>query len=78
MMGIIVSGGYSGAHLNPAVTLALYVWRGFPGKRVVPYWVAQVLGAFLGAAIGKRGAVSGEREAELEAERSGASRASNE
>jgi glycerol uptake facilitator-like aquaporin len=51
MMGILVSGGYSGAHLNPAVTLSLYVWRGFPGKKILPYWAAQLLGAFTGAAI---------------------------
>ncbi|KAI9031101.1 aquaporin-3 [Hyaloraphidium curvatum] len=51
MMGILVSGGYSGAHLNPAVTLSLFVWRGFPARKVVPYWGAQLLGAFTGAAV---------------------------
>jgi glycerol uptake facilitator protein len=46
-----VAGGVSGAHLNPAVTLAFAVRRGFPWRKVVPYWVAQVVGAFVGAAI---------------------------
>lgn len=44
-----VSGGVSGAHLNPAVTLALAAKRGFAWAKVVPYWIAQMVGAFLGA-----------------------------
>ncbi|HEY0719439.1 MAG TPA: MIP/aquaporin family protein [Streptosporangiaceae bacterium] len=46
-----VAGGVSGAHLNPAVTLAFAVRRRFPWRKLVPYWAAQVLGAFTGAAI---------------------------
>ena len=46
-----VAGGVSGAHLNPAVTLAFAARRNFPWRKVVPYWVAQVLGAFVGAAL---------------------------
>jgi glycerol uptake facilitator protein len=46
-----VAGGVSGAHLNPAVTLAFAVRRNFPWCKVVPYWAAQVVGAFVGAAI---------------------------
>jgi glycerol uptake facilitator protein len=49
--GVYVGGGVSGAHLNPAVTLAMAVRRGFSWARVVPYWFAQVVGAFAGAAL---------------------------
>ena len=49
--GIWVAGGVSGAHLNPAVTLGFAVRRKFPWRKVAPYWVAQVLGAFVGAAL---------------------------
>ena len=41
----------SGAHLNPAVTLAQALRRGFPWGKVPGYWAAQVLGAFAGAAL---------------------------
>lgn len=41
----------SGAHLNPAVTLAMALTKRFPWKEVVPYVVAQLIGAFLGALI---------------------------
>ncbi len=41
----------SGAHLNPAVTLALALYRKFPWGRVLPFCLAQVAGAFLGAAV---------------------------
>src|SRR5579884_262252 len=51
LMGICVAGRVSGAHLNPAVTLALAVYRDFPWKKVVPYVLAQLAGAFAGAAL---------------------------
>jgi glycerol uptake facilitator len=49
--GVWVAGGVSGAHLNPAVTLAFAVRRKFPWRKVVPYWGAQVLGCFVGAGL---------------------------
>jgi glycerol uptake facilitator protein len=44
-------GGVSGAHLNPAVTMSLALRRGFPWSKVPGYWLAQVAGAFAGAAL---------------------------
>ena len=49
--GVYVAGGVSGAHINPAVTLALAVKRNFPWVKVAPYMAAQVLGAFVGGAL---------------------------
>ena len=50
-MGIYIAGRTTGAHLNPAVTLTLAVFRGFPWKKVVPYTLVQTAGAFVAAAI---------------------------
>ena len=50
-MGIYIAGKISGAHLNPAVTLTLAIWRGFPWRKVLPYIVVQTAGAFVGAAL---------------------------
>jgi len=50
-MGIYIAGKISGAHLNPAVTLALAVRRGFPWRKVIPYAAVQTAGAFLGSAL---------------------------
>ena len=49
-MGIYVAGGVTGAHLNPAVTLALAVRRQLPWSKVLPYSLAQTGGAFVAAA----------------------------
>ena len=50
-LAIYVTGSVSGTHANPAVTLALAIFRDFEWKKVVPYWLAQIVGAFVGAAI---------------------------
>jgi glycerol uptake facilitator protein len=49
--GVYIAGGVSGAHINPAVTLAFAVRRKFPWKKVLPYWIAQTVGAFVGSAL---------------------------
>lgn len=51
VFGVYVAGGVSGAHLNPAVTLAFALRRKFPWGKVPGYVIAQVLGAFTGAAL---------------------------
>jgi glycerol uptake facilitator protein len=49
IVAVYVSAGVSGAHLNPAVTIALAFKRDFPWGKVLPYIAAQMVGAFLGA-----------------------------
>jgi MIP family channel proteins len=51
MLGVYTAGGVSGAHLNPAVTLALAARRGFPWSKVPPYVIAQTAGAFVASLI---------------------------
>ena len=48
---IYALGHVSGAHFNPAVTLAFAAGRHFPPRRVVPYWAAQVGGALAAAVV---------------------------
>src|SRR5581483_673773 len=50
-MGCYVSAGVTGAHLNPAVTLALAAHRRFPWEKVIPYSVAQIAGAFAASVV---------------------------
>jgi glycerol uptake facilitator protein len=50
-IAIYVTGAVSGTHANPAITLSLALYRGFPWKKVPTYVAAQVVGGFLGAAI---------------------------
>lgn len=51
VMGIYVSSGVSGAHLNPAVTLTMALFGRFPWRQVIPYFAAQMAGAFLASAL---------------------------
>ena len=50
-LGVYTAGRISGAHLNPAVTIALAAYQGFAWKKVAPYILAQTLGAFVAALI---------------------------
>ncbi|KAJ9322862.1 hypothetical protein DTO027B5_2904 [Paecilomyces variotii] len=49
MMAIYISGGISGAHLNPTITMMLWFYRGFPKRMMPSYFLAQFLGAFIAA-----------------------------
>ncbi|KZF19954.1 aquaporin-like protein, partial [Xylona heveae TC161] len=51
MLGIYIAGGVSGAHLNPAISIVLSIYRGFPAKRCLVYICAQLVGAITGAGI---------------------------
>jgi glycerol uptake facilitator len=48
---VYVAGGVSGAHINPAVTIAFAARRDFPWRKVPGYIAAQMVGAFLGALL---------------------------
>ena len=50
-IAIHLTASLSGAHLNPAVTVALSAWNGFPWKKVPGYVAVQMLGAFAASAL---------------------------
>jgi glycerol uptake facilitator protein len=51
MLAIFTVDAISGAHINPAMTIAFATWGRHPWKRVLPYVVAQTLGAIAAAAV---------------------------
>lgn len=48
-VGVVIAGPYSGAHLNPAVTLAMYVAGNIGANNALAYVAAQFIGAMLGS-----------------------------
>ena len=64
MVSIYIFGHISGCHINPAVTIALWAVKRFPGREVIPYIVSQLIGATLASIffviiVGKRAATDG-------------------
>lgn len=50
-MAVYLTAGISGAHLNPAVSVAMWLFANFDGRKVIPFAIAQVAGAFCSAAL---------------------------
>ena len=51
LTGAYALGPVSGGHFNPAVSLGLWAGGRFPASHLLPYWVAQVAGAIVGAGV---------------------------
>ncbi|KAI9259696.1 aquaporin-like protein [Helicostylum pulchrum] len=51
LVAVCIAGHVSGAHINPAVTVTFWAFSGFPTRKVPVYILAQLLGAFTGAAL---------------------------
>ncbi|KAG2230314.1 hypothetical protein INT48_002739 [Thamnidium elegans] len=51
LVAVCIAGHVSGAHINPAVTITFWAFSGFPTRKVPIYILAQILGAFTGAAL---------------------------
>ena len=51
MAMIYAVGDISGAHLNPAVTCGFWIAKRFPGKKVAPYVISQMIGALAASAL---------------------------
>ncbi|HEY2350456.1 MAG TPA: MIP/aquaporin family protein, partial [Puia sp.] len=50
-VGVVIATPFSGAHLNPAITIAMATAGKLPWSSVVPYIIAQMLGAMIGALL---------------------------
>jgi glycerol uptake facilitator len=50
-VGVLIAGPFSGAHLNPAVTLGVLLNGGITFDQAIVYWIAEMVGAFLGAIL---------------------------
>ena len=51
MAGVLIAGPYTGAHLNPTVSIGLAIAGSFPWNEVLPFIVAQMAGAFVGGLL---------------------------
>ena len=51
MAGIYMFGGLTGAHFNPAVTLAMFLRKDMDSSDLIGYWIAQVAGAVLASSL---------------------------
>lgn len=51
MVMVYMGGHVSGAHYNPAVTLAVWMRGKLPASQILPYWIAQVLGSLVAAFV---------------------------
>ena len=51
MVMVYMGGHVSGAHYNPAITVAVWMRRKLPASQVVPYWVSQILGSLAAAFV---------------------------
>jgi aquaporin Z len=51
MVMVYMGGHISGAHYNPAITVAVWMRGKLPAARIVPYWAAQILGSMAAAAV---------------------------
>ncbi|HST29233.1 MAG TPA: MIP/aquaporin family protein [Chthoniobacterales bacterium] len=51
MVMVFATGHISGAHLNPAVTVAVFLRGSCPARDVIPYWIAQILAAICAAFV---------------------------
>lgn len=51
VLAIIIAGNVSGGHLSPCYTIAFWLFKGFPAKKVLPFIAAQIFGGFVAAIL---------------------------